>query len=190
MAVYAIGDIQGCYLTFRKLLTRIDFDPADDTLLLTGDLVNRGPHSLEVLRWVHRHRESVVTVVGNHDLKLLACAVSATPMKTRDTFQEVLEESRNQNVPTQEVARRIMQEAVVIVDRRERRVLRALLDENKGRRINAYRRSNYYRPAINSLLAEGHIRRLEDGRYVLTNTGMDAIKGFLMPILSEQGTNG
>lgn len=91
MAIYAIGDIQGCYRTFRKLLTRISFDPASDTLLLTGDLVNRGPRSLEVLQWAYQHRESVVTVLGNHDLKLLACAVSAAPIKARDTFQDVLD---------------------------------------------------------------------------------------------------
>ena len=91
MAVYALGDIQGCYQTFQKLLDRIGFNPSDDRLWLTGDLVNRGPRSLDVLRWAYRHRDSLVTVLGNHDLKLLACAVSAAPVKPRDTFQDVLE---------------------------------------------------------------------------------------------------
>jgi len=72
MAVYAIGDIQGCYDPFRHLLDEIDFDPARDTLWLVGDLVNRGPKSLKTLRFVHSIRRSVVTVLGNHDLHLLA----------------------------------------------------------------------------------------------------------------------
>ena len=91
MAVYAIGDIQGCYQTFRKLLDRIRFDPSRDTLWLTGDLVNRGPRSLEVLRWCYRHRDSLVSVMGNHDLRLLACAASTAPLRRRDTFQDVLQ---------------------------------------------------------------------------------------------------
>ncbi|HSG96579.1 MAG TPA: symmetrical bis(5'-nucleosyl)-tetraphosphatase [Woeseiaceae bacterium] len=72
MAVYAIGDLQGCYDPFRRLLDAIDFDPDRDTLWLTGDLVNRGPKSLKTLRFVHEIRDSVVAVLGNHDLHLLA----------------------------------------------------------------------------------------------------------------------
>jgi bis(5'-nucleosyl)-tetraphosphatase (symmetrical) len=72
VAVYAIGDLQGCYDPFRYLLDAIDFDPDRDTLWLTGDLVNRGPKSLKTLRFVYAMRDSVITVLGNHDLHLLA----------------------------------------------------------------------------------------------------------------------
>lgn len=74
MAVYAIGDLQGCYDPFRRLLDKIDFDPAVDRLWLTGDLVNRGPRSRKTLRFVRSLGESVTTVLGNHDLHLIALA--------------------------------------------------------------------------------------------------------------------
>ena len=72
MAIYAIGDIQGCYDELQQLLEIIDFDPAIDRLWLAGDIVNRGPKSLEAIRFVKSLGASAITVLGNHDLHLLA----------------------------------------------------------------------------------------------------------------------
>ncbi len=72
MAVWAIGDLQGCYGPTQRLLEKIRFDPAQDQLWFCGDLVNRGGESLETLRLVHSLREQSIVVLGNHDLSLLA----------------------------------------------------------------------------------------------------------------------
>ena len=74
MSVWAIGDLQGCYAPTQRLLEKIAFDPARDTLWFCGDLVNRGGESIETLRLVHSLRANVVSVLGNHDLSLLAIA--------------------------------------------------------------------------------------------------------------------
>jgi bis(5'-nucleosyl)-tetraphosphatase (symmetrical) len=87
MPIYAIGDVQGCYDEFQRLLERLDFDPSRDKLWLVGDLVNRGPRSLDVLRAVKKMGSSAVTVLGNHDLHLLAAALSpAKQLKPKDTL--------------------------------------------------------------------------------------------------------
>lgn len=91
MAVYAIGDIQGCYEPFRRLLDRLEFDPDSDRLWLTGDLVNRGPKSLETLRFVRGLGKAAITVLGNHDLHLLAVAKGVGQSGDRDSLAHVLE---------------------------------------------------------------------------------------------------
>jgi len=83
MAIYGIGDIQGCYDPFRRLLDAVDFDPDRDTLWLTGDLVNRGPKSLKTLRFINSLGDSAVTVLGNHDLHLLALSQSVVSNSKR-----------------------------------------------------------------------------------------------------------
>jgi len=90
MAIYAIGDIQGCYDEFRQLLGEMHFDPAQDKLWLVGDLVNRGPGSVEVLRLVKSLGDSAITVLGNHDLHLLAVAEGAAELHRTDTLDEGL----------------------------------------------------------------------------------------------------
>jgi bis(5'-nucleosyl)-tetraphosphatase (symmetrical) len=90
MPIYAIGDIQGCCDEFEQLLERLKFDPAQDRLWLVGDLVNRGPRSLDVLRLVRKLGAAATTVLGNHDLHLLAAALTPSKqMKPQDTLGQI-----------------------------------------------------------------------------------------------------
>jgi len=91
MAIWAVGDIQGCCDELEVLLDRIAFNPARDQLWLTGDLVNRGPRSLDTLRLIKSLQSSAITVLGNHDLHLLARA-SDTGIrgKAQDTLDDIL----------------------------------------------------------------------------------------------------
>jgi bis(5'-nucleosyl)-tetraphosphatase (symmetrical) len=94
-ATYAIGDVQGCYRTLRRLVRRLPFDPSRDRLWLAGDLVNRGPRSLDVLRWAREQQAKLGgrfrVVLGNHDLHLIGRFLDARPPKRSDTLDEVLE---------------------------------------------------------------------------------------------------
>ncbi len=93
MASYAIGDIQGCDDEFVQLLDRLKFNADRDRLWLTGDLVNRGPQSLRVLRRIYAMRDNVTTVLGNHDLHLLATAFHHHSPGRRDTLDDILHAS-------------------------------------------------------------------------------------------------
>lgn len=91
MATYAIGDIQGCFEPLQQLLAEIGFDAKRDRLWLVGDLVNRGPQSLEVLRFVRGLGERAVTVLGNHDLHLVMVAYGYGRASAEDTLQPILD---------------------------------------------------------------------------------------------------
>ena len=90
MATFAIGDIHGCFRTLQQLMRAIRFDPDRDRLWLVGDLVNRGPGSLEVLRWVRQLGDRAVCVLGNHDLKLLACALGVRSSLKNPQLRSIL----------------------------------------------------------------------------------------------------
>ena len=90
MATYAIGDLQGCYQAFTCLLEKLQFNPDCDQLWLAGDLVNRGPQSLRTLQRCYDLRDNLITVLGNHDLHMLAVLDGSVAPKRKDTFQDVL----------------------------------------------------------------------------------------------------
>ena len=100
MAIYAIGDVQGCYDPLQRLLDLIGFDATQDTLWFCGDLVNRGAQSIAVLRLVKSLGEHAITVLGNHDLHLLAVAHNSGRYRRQDTFKDVLEAADREELLT------------------------------------------------------------------------------------------
>jgi bis(5'-nucleosyl)-tetraphosphatase (symmetrical) len=90
MATYAVGDIQGCIKPLKCLLKQAGFSWSSDRLWLVGDLVNRGPKSLKMLRYLYRHRDRVTCVLGNHDLHLLAVANGLRSLSRGDTLHKIL----------------------------------------------------------------------------------------------------
>ena len=91
MSTYVVGDIQGCFAPFLELLERIKFNPDKDQLWSVGDIVNRGPDNLGVLRWFFAHRDNVTMVLGNHDLHLMAVSAGARKPSRRDNLEDILE---------------------------------------------------------------------------------------------------
>lgn len=91
MTTYVIGDIQGCFTAFERLLKKVSFDPSKDCLWSVGDVVNRGTDNLSTLRWFYRHRESVVMVLGNHDLHLIAAHRGKGRLSRSDNLGDILD---------------------------------------------------------------------------------------------------
>lgn len=91
MATYVIGDLQGCYGALQRLLQHIGYDQHNDTLWFCGDLVARGPQSLQCLQFVKSLGDKAVTVLGNHDLHLIACYYGISSVKSQDQLQPLLD---------------------------------------------------------------------------------------------------
>lgn len=91
MANYVVGDIQGCYEPLQRLLTTVDFEPGRDQLWCVGDMINRGPQSLETLRFLHQLGSAFTGVLGNHDLHFLAVKAKANPEGKVKTLQPLLD---------------------------------------------------------------------------------------------------
>ncbi|WP_394145743.1 bis(5'-nucleosyl)-tetraphosphatase (symmetrical) ApaH [Vibrio atypicus] len=91
MSTYIVGDIQGCFDELQLLLEQANFNPQQDTLWLAGDLVARGPKSLETLRFIKSLRQSAKVILGNHDLHLLAVSLGIHKVKNKDKTAPIFE---------------------------------------------------------------------------------------------------
>ena len=89
MSTYVVGDIQGCLQPLKCLLRAVQFKPKKDVLWSVGDVVNRGPKCLKTLRFLYKMRDSLVLVLGNHDLHLLAVAAGARAPSSSDTLDKI-----------------------------------------------------------------------------------------------------
>lgn len=98
MAVYVIGDLQGCYQSLMQLLQKIEFREHKDQLWFCGDIVNRGPDSLQCLEFVRSMGDEAVMVLGNHDLHLLAVAFGDARLKAKDTLSELVQNPQHQEL--------------------------------------------------------------------------------------------
>jgi len=90
MTTFVIGDLHGCLTPLQKLLDKVHFEPASDTVWFVGDLINRGPESLETLRFVKSLGDSAISVLGNHDLHLLAVIHGIRKTSGKDTLDDIL----------------------------------------------------------------------------------------------------
>ncbi len=90
MTTYAVGDLQGCLKPLQQLLQEVDFNPSRDVLWSVGDLVNRGPDSLDTLRYIDSLGNACIAVLGNHDLHLLAASRDASRLRKSDTLLPIL----------------------------------------------------------------------------------------------------
>ena len=90
MSNYAVGDIQGCFEEFKEGLKLINFDKSKDFLWIAGDLINRGPDSLKVLKYIISIKDSVHIVLGNHDLHYLNCFYNNLEPNNNDTFESLI----------------------------------------------------------------------------------------------------
>ena len=90
MSIYAIGDIQGCFNYFIKLLDKINFNKNTDKLWLVGDVINRGPESAKMLDWLYKNQDSIQIVLGNHDLHLIAVYYKIREIQKYDTIDDIL----------------------------------------------------------------------------------------------------
>lgn len=91
MATYAIGDLQGCFNELEELLSKIKFDPRNDQVWFVGDLVNRGPQSLQTIQYIRRLGDSAQCVLGNHDIHLIACHAGIQKCKPNSSLSQILD---------------------------------------------------------------------------------------------------
>jgi len=98
MSTYAIGDVQGCFTQLKALLIELDFKSDKDKLWFAGDIVNRGPDSLKTIRFIKSLEDNAVTVLGNHDLHLLAVANGRKKQSRKDTIQDILNAADSQKL--------------------------------------------------------------------------------------------